>query len=115
MSRRERDIRDRIRIRRENRDRGWKMILGDPIMREAIWELYEVCMEQRDVVRDVNGRTSEPDTFRAIGKRAVGDWLDNRLKLADHRNWLLTQAEHDEAIDDGRAEETQAEPSPEEE
>ena len=111
----EREIKDRIRIRRENRDRGWRSILADPLTREALWELYEECMRQRDVVRRPDGESSVPDTFRAIGKRAIGDWLANRCMLADHKQWLLTQAEHDRPLDDGRqADKQEREPQDEE-
>lgn len=100
---REREARHRIRINRENRDKGWSNMLADPLMREAVYELYAVCMEQRDVVRDHTGRTSEPDTFRAIGKQSVGNWLANRCMLANHKNWLLMLAENERPLDDGRA------------
>ena len=96
-------VQDKLRINRENRDKRWSDMLATPVGREALYELYAACMEQRDVVRDINGRTSEPDTFRAIGKQAIGHWLANRCMLADHRNWLLLLAENERPMDDGRA------------
>lgn len=84
-------------------------MLSTPTGREAIYELYEECMRDRDVVRDQTGRTSEPDTFRAIGKTAIGHWLANRCMLADHRNWLVTLAENERPLDDGRVSDKQAE------
>lgn len=111
----EREIKDRIRIRRENRDRGWRSILADPLTREALWELYEECMRQRDVVQKPDGDVSEALSFRAMGKRAMGDWIANRCMLADHKQWLLTQAEHDRPIDDGRQADKQQQSESEEE
>lgn len=106
---REREARQRIRINRENLDKGWRAILADPVTRAAAFELYSVCMEHRDVVRDQTGRTSEPDTFRAIGKQSIGHWLANRCMLADHRNWLLLLAENERPLDDGRSLDPQSE------
>lgn len=103
----QRDIRGRIRILRENRDKGWRDALATEIGRMAIWELYEACMEQRDVVRDLNGAASVPDTFRALGKQAIGNWLANRCMLADHKGWLLVLAENQSPLDDGRAQDKQ--------
>lgn len=100
----EREIRARLRIKRENIDTGWRTILADPKMRAALWELYEQCMMERDIVRDATGRASIPDTMRGLGKRAIGDWISNRAMLADHRNWLLLLAEHERPVDDGRRE-----------
>lgn len=100
----------KFRINRENLDKGWKMILAEPLTRAAIWQLYQVCMEHRDVVRDNTGRASEPDTFRAIGKQAVGHWLEDRCVLADEKAWLITRAEHYKAMDlDGRSADTEGE------
>lgn len=101
----EKEFKARLRIRRENRDRGWKAILADPAMREALWELYTECMTTRDAVTRQDGDASIPMTFRAMGKRAIGDWLENRCELADQHKWLLLLAEHKRPIDDGRADE----------
>lgn len=103
-----RDAQNRIRIRRENRDKGWRDMLATPTGREALYEMYELLMSQRDVVRDATGVASIPDTFRAIGLQAGGHWLANRCMLADHRNWLVLLAENERPMDDGRAEEKRA-------
>lgn len=102
-------VKDRLNIQRANRDTGWREMLSTPNGREALYELYAACMEQRDVVRDLTGRASEPDTFRAIGKQAIGHWLANRCMIADHRNWLVLLAENERPLDDGRAQEKQME------
>lgn len=107
MSKGEREAKARLTIQRENRDRGWRDMLATPTGREALYELYAVLMSQRDVVRDIEGKASVPDTFRAIGLQAGGNWLANRCMLADHRNWLLLLAENERPLDDGRQQDKQ--------
>lgn len=102
---REQQIRDRLRIGRENRDRGWRMMLADPLMREALWELYVQCRAGRDPVYRADKDVAVNATLVNLGKQQIGDWLENRCMLADHKQWLLLQAEHDRPLDDGRAEE----------
>lgn len=99
----QRDVRNRLRIQRENEDRGLRDCLSTPAGRAFIWWLYKHAMMQRDAVITTSGDASALMTFRAIGKQAVGLELANRCKLVDHKNWLLTLAENDEALDDGRA------------
>lgn len=108
MNKSEREVRDRLRVQRENRDRGWREMLATPIGRQALYELYAECMAERDVVRGMDGKTSVPDTMRALGKQAIGNWLSNRAMLADHRNWLVLLAENERPLDDGRASDTRA-------
>ena len=103
MSRGEREIKERLRVARENRDTGWKKILDDPLCREALWELFTQCRAGRGLGRGPDGAVSAPQTFCNIGKQEIGDWIENRCMLADHRQWLLLLAEHDRPLDDGRA------------
>jgi hypothetical protein len=105
---REQDIRNRLRVNRENIDNGLRDCLATPNGRKFIYWLYAFGMSQRDaVVMPDQSDASVPMTFRALGKAAVALELENRCKLVDHRNWLLTLAENDLAIDDGRAQDRQ--------
>lgn len=95
---------DRIRIRRENEDRGLQTMLSTPTGRAALWWIYKQCAVRAPatMVRQ-DGDASALMTFRALGKQAVGYEIENRCKLVNHRDWLLLLAENDEPMDDGRA------------
>ena len=98
-----RDAQNRIRIRRENEDAGLRELMSTPIGRRALWWIYVQCgVEAPVTMQRHDGEASALMTFRALGKQAVGYALANRCKLVDHRNWLLTLAENDEPMDDGR-------------
>lgn len=105
---REQDIRNRLRIQRENIDAGLRECLSTPNGRRFIWWLYALCHAQRDVVyRADQTDASVPMTFRALGKQAIGLELENRAKLIDHKSWLIMLAENDRPLDDGRAQDKQ--------
>lgn len=96
--------RDKIRVRRENEDKGLRECLATPAGRAFVWWLYKQAgVREPATMQRSDGEASALMTFRALGKQAVGLELENRCKLVDHRNWLLLLAENDEAWDDGRA------------
>lgn len=99
------DARNRIRINRENEDKGLRDCLATPTGRQFIWWMYRQCgMRDSLTLLKSDGDASALMTMRAIGKQIPGRELENRCKLVDHRNWLIMLAENDEALDDGRAE-----------
>lgn len=101
---REQDIRNRLRINRENEDAGLRECLSTPNGRKFIWWVYKQCgMRENVAMQADNGEMAPLMTARQIGKQVPGQALENRAKLVDHRNWLIMLAENDEALDDGRA------------
>jgi len=101
-------IRNRLRIDRENIDKGLRDCLSTPTGRQFIWWLYSQSMMQKDAVyRADQSDASALMTFRSLGKQAIGHELENRAKLVDHKNWLIMLAENDHPMDDGRAQDKQ--------
>lgn len=108
----ERDVRNRLRIKRENRDKGWRDMLSTPTGREALWELYAKCREggaQLPIRAD--GDVATGLVIETAARHALAQWIENRCMLANHRDWLLLLAENDEALDDGRRQEEADKPA----
>lgn len=100
----ERDIRNRLRIQRVNRDKGWRELLDTPTGREALWELYAKCREGGAVLpKTADGDVASGMVIEMAARHTIAQWIENRCMLVDHRNWLIMLAENDRPLDDGRA------------
>ncbi len=78
---------DRFRVQRENRDKGWRDMLSTSTGREALWELYAQCREGGAVLpRRADGDIAGNAVIAIAAKHTLAHWIENRCMLVDHKN-----------------------------